>query len=153
MPKPNPKPKPSASPAVKLAPDHEDAAPAKSLAAPLMKLVRELAAITTKLSALEAQAAPLAAREKELREVILTDFKHSEVDGFRACGLALAITKSAVPTLEDWDTFFTFARQPKNQDLLQRSVNTPAWRERVAAAVLVPGTTAFTKVTLRVSRG
>lgn len=95
---------------------------------------------------------PMIAEEEALREFILENFKKTELDGASAHGISLSITKTTAPTMEDFQKFIAFVVKTKSYDLLQHSVNTPAWRERLAAKKQVPGVGVFDRIGLRVSR-
>jgi hypothetical protein len=86
-----------------------------------------------------------------LRDHMLETFKKDEINGLTTQGKRFSVVVSTVPTMKDWATFFEFARKKGNEDLLQRSVNSPAWRERNDAGKVVPGVEAFGRVSLRIS--
>lgn len=113
---------------------------------------KRLATLRLETEALEAQLKPRTDEEAALRDYLLETFKKTELDGFKAHGFAFAITSTRVPTLADWAKFIAFAVRKENLDLLQKSVNSPAWRERMAAGKQVPGVEPFDRVTLRVTK-
>jgi hypothetical protein len=114
--------------------------------------VRLLASVMARAERAAAAAAPLAEEEAALREHLLATFKKSQLDGTRGAGISLAVQRTAVPTLKDWKKFLRYCLRAGNDDLLQRSVNTPAWRERMDAKRAVPGVEPFNRVSLRVTR-
>jgi hypothetical protein len=111
----------------------------------------ELSRVMKSIEKYEAQTAPLYAREKELREHLLNTFTKTELEGAKGSGLSVAIVRSVVPQIDNWDEFFKFAVKKGNQDLIQRSISSPAWRERVNNEVAIPGVSSFTRVALRVT--
>jgi hypothetical protein len=118
----------------------------------LSACVARLALLRAQVEAASAELKPAEDEEAALHDHLLETFRKAELDGLTAHGLRLSIKTSSVPTLDDWDLFFAFAKSKKNFDLLQRSVNTPAWRERLKAGVRVPGVKSFDRVGLSVTR-
>lgn len=114
--------------------------------------LEQLANIQHAVEKLQAELAPWVEREALMREHLLVSFNKAELNGARGHGLVCAISKSTVPNLKDWKKFLRYAMKPGNDDLLQRSVNTPAWRERSNAEKAVPGVEPFNRVVLRVSK-
>ena len=120
--------------------------------APLGACLSRLAALQKQAELLDAKSMPVTAEASALREHLLGTFKKDELQGAKGAGLSLAIVKSTVPTMEDFKVFLKFAMKKGNEDLLQNSVNTPAWRERVAEGIHVPGVGTYDRVTLRVTK-
>lgn len=82
-------------------------------------------------------------KEQELLSV-LDDQGLDKVSG----KLATASRRTTqVANVVDWDAFYAFIHRHKHYHLLQRRVSEPAWRELMERKP-VPGTEAFTKVTL-----
>ena len=111
-----------------------------------------LAALGRQIEKAEARLKPLADEEAALREHMIGAFAKTDLNGARGSGISVAVVTSAKPRVGDWDAFLRFAKRRGNDDLLQHSVSTPAWRERVEAGVAVPGVEAFHHVSLRVTR-
>jgi hypothetical protein len=61
----------------------------------------------------------------------------------------VSLSMSEVGTISDWDTFIAYVAKSKNFHLLQRRLSTASWRELFKAKGAIPGTTPFTKKTLR----
>ena len=55
------------------------------------------------------------------------------------------ITEEEVPTVTDWDAVHLYIKENDAFHLLQRRINTAAWREMLKAATPLPGTAPFTK--------
>lgn len=111
-----------------------------------------LAELQDQAEELAAKLKPLTSEESALREHMIAQFKKDELKGAKGSGRSLSIVKQVVPNLIDWKKFIAFARRPGNDDLLQHSVKTDAWRERVEAGKEVPGVTTFTRMSLRVDK-
>lgn len=128
--------------------------PAKAYRFPrdLGACLKALAALRKKSDELGARLAPVEAEEAALREHLLTAFKKSQLEGARGSGVALSVSKTPCPSMEDWAAFLRYAKLKGNEDLLQHSVNTPAWRERHDAGKRVPGVKVFDAVRLSVRK-
>jgi hypothetical protein len=113
---------------------------------------KRLATLTLEAEAVEAQLKPLKEEETALRDYLLETFKKTELDGMKAHGLSFAIVTTRVPSITDWDKFLKFAFKNSNADLLNKSVNSPAWRERMNDGKPVPGVEPFDRVALRVGK-
>lgn len=91
--------------------------------------------------------------ERKLEDQILSFF--GSHDTTRVSGtIANASLKKGkpVPVLKNWDKFFAFAKLKGNQDLLSHDVRTEAWRDRRARNIVVPGTQAFIKTSMSLTR-
>lgn len=110
-----------------------------------------LAKIMKQRTLVEVKLQPLNAREKALREHIFDTFKKDDLKGARGSGLLISIATTVVPQLKDWNAFWAFAKKKGNEDLLPRSVASPAWRERYNEGKKVPGIETFTNTTMRIS--
>lgn len=111
----------------------------------------ELAKVRRAKAQAEAKVQPLAERESALREHIMNTFAKDDIGGARGSGLSLSIVTTKSPKISDWSLFLPFAKKKGNDDLLNRAVNSAAWRERAESGVIVPGVEVFTNVSLRVT--
>lgn len=105
-----------------------------------------------KRKAVEAKIKALKAEEKLLEHEI---FKLLNQQGLiRGTGMVAnsAIKKMVVPTITNWKETLAYAMEKDNNDLLNQSLSSPAWRARYQTGVLVPGTEAFTRVSLSISK-
>ncbi len=66
----------------------------------------------------------------------------------RGKSASASITKSEVPTVEDWETFGQYLIDNDMLYLLQRRIAVRAFRELKAAGEEIPGTTTFPKRTI-----
>lgn len=92
-------------------------------------------------------------KEVELENQILGFFGQS--DTTRVSGsIANASLKKGrpVPILKNWDKFFAFAKRKGNSDLILHQVATEAWRDRKARNIIVPGTQAFIKTSMSLTK-
>ena len=60
----------------------------------------------------------------------------------------ISISEKVVPTVEDWDTFYTYILDSKQPYLLERRPSVSAYREIIESGEEVPGVNSFTKRTL-----
>lgn len=111
-----------------------------------------LAETQRKLDALAAQTKPLAEREAAIREHMLGTFKKDQLRTATGAGLRTSISQTDHPQVKDWAAFWKFATRKGNDDLVNRAVNSAAWRARLEAGKKVPGVEIFTKTSLRVSK-
>lgn len=102
--------------------------------------------------ALSRKVDELKAQEQELEGEIFSALKASEVTSATGSVATVSVTESEVPTLEDFDAFFAYAKRKPNQDLLPQRVSTTAWRARHAAGKTVPGVKAFKRVSLSITK-
>lgn len=89
--------------------------------------------------------------DEQYKEAELQLLNALEAQGLdKASGkLATASKRVAqVCDVEDWDKFYAYIHRHKYFHLLQKRVSDPAWRELMELNKKVPGTAAFTKVTL-----
>lgn len=84
-------------------------------------------------------------REKE--QALLSVLEEQGIDKVSGKKATVSRRTSVVANVVDWDAFYAFIHRHKHYHLLQRRVSDPAWRELMERKP-VPGTEAFTKVTL-----
>lgn len=103
--------------------------------------------------AADAIAEKAKAEENAVREYLMGLTTEQDIDGARGrtSGASVSITRTLVPVLKDWPTFFAFAKRKGNEDLFQNSVSSPAWRERLKDGKPVPGVEPFERVALRLN--
>ncbi len=118
----------------------------------LGKCLKRLAELKKLAEIAEAKAQPINQEDAALREHLMATFKKSELKGATGSGIALSLTSTPCPSLEDWAAFYKYAKLKGNEDLLQHSVNTPAWRERIEAGKKIPGVKVFDRVSISVRK-
>lgn len=106
-------------------------------------------AAKTKLKTAEARLEPLRERVHDLEVELLRALAEAKATGARGRKASVTISNQLVPTIEDWSAFEKFVISTKSLDLLQRRVSTSAWRERLEAAVPVPGVVPFSRTVIR----
>lgn len=107
--------------------------------------------LRSKRKQLQAQAEALKEEETKIEDAIFAKFKNADLEGARGKLAQASISRSDVPTVDDWDAFAKHVLKTGELDLLQRRVAVEAWRERLAAKVAVPGVAVFTKVRLHLT--
>jgi hypothetical protein len=99
----------------------------------------------------ERAMAALKKEEDAVREFLINSCALSDLNGARGKAASVAVVRTNVPVLKDWMAFFSFAKKKGNEDLLQREVSSPAWRERMSAGQQVPGVEKFERISLRLN--
>lgn len=125
---------------------------AKALPKTIGGCLQRLAVLQEQLEELDARRSPIAEEETRIRDYMFESFKKDELSGAKGSGLQCSLAETTVPTLVDFKKFLSYAMKKGNEDLLQKSVNTPAWRERLEAGKKVPGVDSFKRVSLRVGK-
>lgn len=126
--------------------------PAYKFPKDLSACIKRLRQLKDQLEANDVKILPLSQEHAALYAYLIDHFNTKQLDGTKAHGLSLTVVPHEYPNLKDWPKFLAFALKKGNDDLLQRSVNIPAWRERQRAKKLVPGTDVFKKKVLSVKR-
>jgi hypothetical protein len=119
---------------------------------PLATRLQRMRKLMDDVDKLSARITPMDAEIAEIRESILNDFTAQQLSSVTAAGLRVGRVVTPMPTVKDQLKFFKFATQKRNWDLLQKSANTPAWRERMKNKKVVPGVDTFDRVSLSVTR-
>jgi hypothetical protein len=114
--------------------------------------LKTLRALMDKEDELTARLKPIKDQIESLRDTLINEFTAAELSSTTASGLRVTRTQSTVPNLIDPLEFFKFASKKANWDLLTKKVATEAWRERLEAKKPVPGTEAFNRVGISVTR-
>lgn len=94
----------------------------------------------------------LKAGEKALEDHILASFDKQEVEGTRGKLATAAVSRKAVPVIEDWAALAAHVLESGATDLLIKQVNQAAVRERWEAQAAVPGVGVFHKVSLSLTK-
>ena len=124
--------------------------PAKK--ATLGDVIDELDRRYAKRIAADAVADKLKNEENLVRDYLMGLTAEQDLNGAKGTsGASIAIIDTEVPQLKDWKVFFDFAKRKGNDDLLQASVSSPAWRERLKAGKSVPGVESFVRRSLRLN--
>lgn len=125
--------------------DQDDAELIKSTA-------KKLASERKKLKTLETKTATQKSIVTELSDKMLELMQNMGTLSYKNATTTFSVSKSDVPTVENWDKFNAYILKNGALDLLQRRVSTTAWRDRVEDGQRVPGVTKFNKATLRIKQ-
>lgn len=93
--------------------------------------------------AVEKQAEALKAGETALKAHLFKLLPKMEATSISGKIATVSLERHVVPNLKDFDKLIAYCIKKKSWDLLKRSVNTKAWRERNDAKVVVPGVEPF----------
>jgi len=118
----------------------------------LAQKFEELSKLMKQQELMVARLTPVASRISNLRDEILAQFTAEELQSTTAGGLRVSRVKTDVPQVTDPMKFLAYATKKANWDLLSQKPASKAWRERYHNQVLVPGTKAFTAVSLQVNK-
>lgn len=103
------------------------------------------------LKTLEAEFNQQKKKVDELREEMVTQMQEAGTDTYKSDMGTISLTKSLVPTVNDWDALYNYIHNNQAYELLQRRVTTNAWRDRIEEEGAIPGTESFEKATLRIT--
>lgn len=101
---------------------------------------------------LEADASKKKGDEAKLKEHMLQRFRKQDLDGARGRVGTASIGKLTVAQVEDWDKLHEYIRRTREWDLLKRSVNDAAYRERLEAHKKVPGVVPFVVTKIHINK-
>lgn len=92
-------------------------------------------------------------RDEDALELAIFDkFKKQELEGARGRAAQASVSRSEVPTADDWEQIDKYITKNKALDLFQRRLSLEAVRARWADGVAIPGVGKFTKVSLHLSK-
>lgn len=90
--------------------------------------------------------------ETRLKEHMLQRFRKQDLDGGRGRVGQASISKLTVAQVEDWDRLHAYIRKTGEWDLLKKSINDAAYRERLEARRRVPGVVPFVVVKVHINK-
>lgn len=85
-------------------------------------------------------------QEKDLKEFLINNLPKGSASGITGKVAHVEISTKPIPTVEDWDKFYTYIARTKSWELMQRRVSDSAVKERWDAGKQVPGVGKFTAV-------
>lgn len=124
---------------------------AKKFPKHLSTCVRHLRDLNLKRKDADRAAKKLKDKEDELRKHMINSYTNQQLKSIRGPKVLVSLVETEVPVVDNWKAFFSYAKRKGNEDLLQHSVSTPAWRERLADNKKVPGVKKFTRKSLRIT--
>lgn len=113
--------------------------PAKTLGA----LADEWWEIKQQRLAADRTAAKLKAREDMLQSAIIMQCRLQEITGVGGQVVRVGVWKDEVPTVKDWDKFYTHIKKTGDFDLLERRPSKAAVKLRWEDGKVVPGVEKF----------
>jgi len=124
-----------------------------------VKFPKTLGACVDKAYTLRAERLELQNKVKELKEqeAQLTEHLIKNIKKSNATGVAGKLARATVntkdvPAVKDWKKVYRYISQTKSWDLLGRSMNSAAWRERIESGKKVPGVEPFTTVSVSLTK-
>lgn len=114
----------------------------KELMARMFEIRAAKAALNEKIKALDTEW-------KTLEHEVLSQMAKQGSSKVSVDGLGTAIlSKTLLPTVQDWDALYEHIKATDAFHLLQRRVSTPAFRELIEAGEVIPGVQAFEDVSI-----
>ena len=110
------------------------------------KRIREISA---SLSTLEKKAKVLRAERELLQTEIIVFMKKEKLEKIADTQWSYSIKSTDVPTIKNFETFWNYVRKNNAPELMNRTCNSKAWRERDQD---VPGIEPFTKESLSITK-
>ena len=101
---------------------------------------------------LERKAKKMKEREAELEQQIMGALHNVNLKSGRGNVATATITVKTVPTVVDWDQVYGFVKEQDDFSLLNRRITVETWKEYKDSGVLVPGTEAFDKFDLSLTK-
>jgi hypothetical protein len=101
---------------------------------------------------LERSVKDLKEQQDRLEEHIFNVFKKGDLEGCKGKTAVGSITRTVVPDVQDWDSFYAYMIKSKQLDLLERRPSRAACRERWDNDVEIPGVAQFEKIGLSVTK-
>lgn len=84
--------------------------------------------------------------ESELTTYIINNLSKEDAEGVSGKIARVSVTVDAIPTVEDWESFYAFIHEKRLFALLQKRVSTAAVKDMWNDDVEVPGVGVFNKV-------
>jgi hypothetical protein len=102
--------------------------------------------------ALQARAESEKRQEEMIEERIFKMFDKAELDGGAGRVAQASVSRSDVPTIEDWEKLENHVIRTGELDLFQRRLSVEACRERWGQRKAIPGVGTFTRVRLHLTK-
>lgn len=91
-------------------------------------------------------------QETALRKSLIDYLSESEAEGVAGATCRVQLTKKEVPSVTDWDAFFSYVAARRQFDLLQRRVSDTAVKQRWEDGKKIPGVEKFQVTDLSVRK-
>lgn len=114
-------------------------------------LVDRYYAAVQKVKTAEAKIAPLKEVRDSLEAELIAELGKAKATGARGRKASATVQHVMVPSVEDWPAFEKYVYANKALDLVQRRVSSTAWRDRLAENEVVPGITAYNRISIRIA--
>jgi hypothetical protein len=106
----------------------------------LSELINQLVDVKRQRTDIATQDSELSVKAAQLESDIMHAM--SEAGTTKAAseaGHSVSMSKKAVPTINDWDAFYTYVQQTKSFDLLHKRLSITAFKDRLEQGEQVPG--------------
>lgn len=106
----------------------------------LSELINQLVDVKRQRTDIASQDSELSIKAAQLESDIMHAM--SEAGTTKAAseaGHSVSMSKKSVPTINDWDAFYTYVQQTKSFDLLHKRLSITAFKDRLEQGEQVPG--------------
>jgi uncharacterized protein YdcH (DUF465 family) len=100
----------------------------------------------------DAEISEMKDEEAQLEDYIINTFKKAEIDGAKGSVASASISTAIYPKVNDWTAVWEYIVETKSYDLMERRMGKLAFRARFEEGVAIPGTEAFTKMELSLTK-
>lgn len=98
------------------------------------------------------QVAELEAQEGKLKAYLIDNLPKSEAQGITGSKARVTLNPKTIPTVENWDDFWSGFRKDRDRDLFIKRLNDAAVKERWDAGKEVPGVGKFETTSVSVTK-
>ena len=101
---------------------------------------------------IEKQAEAIKVQEEAIKLHIIATFSKADIDGAKGKVASASVTRSVKASVKDWPTVQKWIEGHDAWDLMIKSINNKAYRDRLEAGEEIPGVERFDTVTLSLTK-
>ena len=101
---------------------------------------------------IEKQAEAIKTQEEAIKQHIIATFSKADIDGAKGKVASASVTRSVKASVKDWPTVQKWIEAHDAWDLMTKSINNKAYRDRLEAGEEIPGVERFDTVTLSLTK-
>lgn len=101
---------------------------------------------------IEKKAEAVKAQEEAIKQHILATFSKADIDGAKGKVANASVSRSVKASVKDWPTVQKYIESHDAWDLMIKSINNKAYRDRLEAGEEIPGVERFDTVTLSLTK-
>lgn len=118
----------------------------------LGQTIDQLYELRAKRLELEREVKDLKANEDLLKDSILNMLGDSKLASARGAVATASVVMKTKPIVTNWEDVYTYIVDNNRFDLLHQRISSLAWGDLEKSGILVPGTEAFTEVSLSLTK-